>query len=121
MAFMVLHCQNCGGHWEVYSRDSWTEDDDMRICPHCFSEIDEVLWDAEIVPTFGTALDANRELEKYSLGYRTPLFSVDFIADHMNRPKDDYDDIDLDDYDFSSLERDMEKFIDSLSDKDFDF
>jgi len=82
MAFLRIHCEACGGTWEVYQRDDW-KDDRARACPHCFAEIDRQTWHNHILPAFGMMADANAELFKDSTGYHKPLFSVDVIADHL--------------------------------------
>lgn len=81
MAFLRIHCDVCGGTWEVYDRDR--KNDKARQCPHCFSEIDAQTWARQIVPAFCAVSDANRELYKDSTGYHTPLFTFDVIADHI--------------------------------------
>ena len=86
MAYMRIHCEMCGGTWEVYQRDDW-KDDRARQCPHCFREIDRQIWDKEILPAFGAASDANAELFKNSTGYYKPIFTVDFMADRLYQEK----------------------------------
>lgn len=81
MAYMRIHCEICGGTWEIYHRDDWNSDT-ARQCPHCFSEIDRQTWQKEVLPAFGAVNDANGELLKESTGYNRPLFSFDVIADH---------------------------------------
>ena len=78
MGFMRIHCHNCGGYWDVY------EDDDYKLrkfktCPHCQEQIDGQDWMNQVLPAFGSMLDANRELKKTHTGYKAPLFTVDFI------------------------------------------
>ncbi len=82
MAYMRIHCDYCGGAWEVYKRDNW-KDSKAAECPHCFSKIDRQTWDNQIVPAFNMLDDANRELFKDHVGYHRPLFTVDVIADHI--------------------------------------
>lgn len=117
MAFMRIHCATCGGHWEVYSRDHWTDGEDVRVCPHCFEEIDPDLWQREIAPAFGKVLDTNRELEGFSAGYKEPMFSVDFISDNMDRKNSSFS---LDDYEgeFKELDEELENFSRSLDELD---
>ena len=86
MAFIRIHCDNCGGSWEIYHRDNWNKDE-ARQCPHCYEEIDRQIWKKEIIPAFAAVEDANGELYKDSTGCRRPLFTVDFIADTYHRPK----------------------------------
>lgn len=82
MAYMRIHCDVCGGAWEVYHRDSWN-DDKARQCPHCFSKIDRQTWQREVLPAFNAVNDANAELFKEHTGQHTALFSFDVIADHL--------------------------------------
>ena len=82
MAFMRIHCDVCGGTWEIYHRDDW-HDDKARQCPHCFSKIDRQVWEKEVLPAFGAVQDANTELHREHTGYHKPLFAIDFIADHL--------------------------------------
>ena len=82
MAYMRIHCDVCGGTWEVYQRDDW-KDDRARTCPHCGAEIDAQTWRDFVLPAFGLTADANAELFKHSTGYHRPLFTFDVIADHL--------------------------------------
>lgn len=82
MAFLRIHCDVCGGTWEVYHRDNWN-DDKARQCPHCFSKIDRQTWQKEVLPAFGAVHDANAELFKEHTGRPAPLFTFDVIADHL--------------------------------------
>lgn len=81
MGFLRIHCDYCGGTWDVYGRDDWNETR-SRTCPHCQSKIDGQDWEKQIVPAFGAMQDANRELIKTHTGYHAPLFTVDYIEDH---------------------------------------
>lgn len=82
MAYMRIHCEVCGGTWEIYHRDNWN-DDKARQCPHCFAKIDRQLWQKEVLPAFNAVHDANAELFKDSVGYHRPQFTFDVIADHL--------------------------------------
>lgn len=82
MAYLRIHCDVCGGTWEVYHRDNW-KDDKARQCPHCFAKIDRSVWEKEVLPAFGAVQDANAELFKEHTGYHRPLFTFDVIADHI--------------------------------------
>lgn len=87
MAYLRIHCDVCGGTWEIYGRDDWN-DDKARQCPHCYSKIGRSVWQSEVIPAFTAAEDANAELFKEHTGYHKPLFTFDIIADHIyqNRP-----------------------------------
>lgn len=80
MAYMRIRCDYCGGAWEVYHRDNWN-DKKARTCPHCQQAIDGQLWERQVLPAFGSVEDANSELYKGHVGYHSPLFQIDFIAD----------------------------------------
>ena len=80
--YMRIHCDACGGTWEVYQRDNW-KDHHARTCPHCFAEIDAQTWEKFVLPAFGASADANAELFKDNVGRHKPRFSVDMIADHL--------------------------------------
>jgi len=82
MAYLRIHCEVCGGTWEVYHRDDW-KDHRARQCPHCFSKIDRSTWEREVVPAFNSVQDANAELFKDHTGQHVPLFTFDVIADHL--------------------------------------
>lgn len=80
MGYLRIHCDYCGGTWEVYGRDDWN-DDRARQCPHCSAKIDRQDWTKEVLPAFAAMMDANREIAKTHSGYHIPLFTVDYIED----------------------------------------
>lgn len=82
MAYLRIHCDVCGGTWDVYHRDNWS-DENARTCPHCFSKISRAVWEKNVIPAFCEAEDANAELFKEHTGYHRPLFTFDVIADHI--------------------------------------
>lgn len=84
MGLLRIHCDSCGGSWEVYGRDDW-KDARCRTCPHCLAEIDAQDWQKQILPAFAALADANRELMKTHTGWGDPLFTVDYIEDHHFR------------------------------------
>ena len=92
MAFLKIHCDVCGGDWEIYHRDNW-KDDKARQCPHCFSKIPRDLWDREIIPALAAVNDANAELYKAHIGQHAPLFSFDIVADHLYKNRHENGDI----------------------------
>lgn len=79
MAYLKIYCGYCGQSWDVYGRDM--NDEHSRECPHCGSEIDHQTWMGQVLPALGNVMDANRELLKDHLGYHTPVFSFDVLAD----------------------------------------
>lgn len=81
MGYLRIHCDYCGGTWDVYGHSNF-HDRAARTCPHCQQRIDGQTWERQIVPAFGGMMDANRELMKDHSGYHSPLFTVDYIADH---------------------------------------
>lgn len=80
MAYMKIHCDYCGGTWEVYERDFTNEVN--KYCPHCAKGIHPDLWE-EVKKAFGSFIDTNCDLIKDSVGYHLPLFQVDFKADNL--------------------------------------
>ena len=80
MGFLRIHCDYCGGTWDVYGRDDW-KTTRSRTCPHCQTKIDGQDWNNHVLPAFGAMMDANRELIKTHTGYHTPLFTVDYVED----------------------------------------
>ena len=76
MGYLKIHCDRCGGSWEVYAHQ--LKDDRANQCPHCFVEIDRQTWNRQIIPAFGAQDDANRELLKDHTGYRMPLCWVEY-------------------------------------------
>lgn len=89
MAFMKIHCENCGGSWEVYFRAF--HDPKARECPHCFERIEQQTWERQIVPAFGAFSDANLELARDEADHH-PRFTVDFVDDSLyanryNKPR----------------------------------
>lgn len=82
MAYIRIHCDECGGAWEIYSRDD-LHATTARQCPHCYSRISSEVWENSIIPAAMAAQDANTALIKDALGYRRPLFSVDLISNHL--------------------------------------
>lgn len=87
MAFMRIHCDVCGGTWEVYQRVS-PADDQARQCPHCLSKIDRSAWERR-VNALKTVDNANRVLYTDHAYNHRPLFTFDVVADHLyqNRGK----------------------------------
>ena len=81
MGYLRIHCDYCGGTWDVYRHSNFHERA-ARTCPHCQQRIDGQTWEKQILPAFGGMMDANRELLKDHTGYHSPLFTVDYIADH---------------------------------------
>jgi len=84
MSFLRIHCHNCGEYWDVYGEDDYRHRK-YKVCPYCKQEIDGQDWENQIVPAFGAMLDANRELVKTHIGYKAPLFSVDYIDNHYSQ------------------------------------
>lgn len=78
MGFLRIHCHNCGGYWDIYEGDDFNHRK-YKTCPHCKAQIDGQDYDNQVLPAFGAMMDANRELKKTHTGYKSPLFTVDFI------------------------------------------
>lgn len=80
MAFIRVHCDYCGGQFEIYKHN--LKGEFARECPHCFQRIDRQTWEREVLPAFAAVEDANAELYKDHCD-RKPLFSFDVIANHI--------------------------------------
>lgn len=76
MGYLRIYCDYCGGTWEIYKQNTGAP-----CCPHCLKRINENTWEQTIIPAWNALEKANRELIKDSIGYKNPLFAVDFIAD----------------------------------------
>lgn len=87
MAYIRIHCDSCGGTWEVY-RYNYKESTALT-CPHCGKDVDRELWRSQVIPALGAVMDANAELFKYHIGLNEPLFFIDIIGDqfYQNRRK----------------------------------
>ena len=79
MVLIRIHCDSCGGSWDVYS--SLRDFDQARQCPHCEHRIDGATWREKILPAFDAARLANLGLHSDHCEYHTAPFTVDFIAD----------------------------------------
>lgn len=78
MGYLKIKCHKCGGSWEAYHYNY--KDDHLRMCPHCFQEIDRQTWNRQVVPAYGALEDANRELYKDHTGYTgAGLFTVEYL------------------------------------------
>lgn len=80
MAYLSIHCESCGGSWEIYDRDDfnfWK----ARTCPHCGKGIDPQTWERFVLPAMGAVADANLELVNDHNGYHGPLFTFDVMGD----------------------------------------
>lgn len=81
MGHLVIHCSSCDKSWELYHRDIYNKL--HRECPHCGSRIDAQTYENQIIPAWGALIDANTELFRDHLQEGSTLFTVDFIADHV--------------------------------------
>ncbi len=80
MAYLIIHCESCGGDWQVYARDDFSQRR-ARTCPHCGKAIDPRTWEKSILPAICIVADANRELVTAARKYHGPQFSFDVIGD----------------------------------------
>lgn len=78
-SYMKIHCFSCGGDWNICEGSDWKAPG-ARMCPHCGNKVDRAIWETQVLPAFNLFADANRELEKDSRGYHTPLFNFDCIS-----------------------------------------
>ena len=89
MGYMRIRCHECGGAWEVYPYNF--KDDHLRVCPHCYKEIDRQTWQRQILPAYGALEDANRELVKDHTGYPgVALFTVTYQNNAVEWPRSDF-------------------------------
>ena len=89
MGYLKIKCHECGGSWEVYSYNF--NDDHLRVCPHCFKEIDRQTWNRQIIPAYGALEDANRELIKDHEGYTgVALFTIEYKNRASEWPRSDF-------------------------------
>ena len=72
MAYMRIHCGDCGMVKEVHKYVP--DDTEVRYCPLCGSEIDRDIWETMIIPAVELLNKANT----------TPIY-IDVIADHFTR------------------------------------
>lgn len=83
MSYLRIHCNNCGGNWEIY--ELTYNKKFSNICPHCLKEIDKQLWN-QIYLAFQEVCEVNRELYKAYLGFPdTSLFSIEVLSDYEYR------------------------------------
>lgn len=80
MAYMKIHCDYCGGSWEVYERDNWF-DQKIATCPHCATKIDEETWKGFVLPAFGSFVDANQRLFRDHVDDHRACIQFDLISD----------------------------------------
>ena len=80
MAYLRIHCEACGGVWEVYHRDNWNNDK-ARQCPHCFAEIDRQTWEKRSYRLSELYMTLMRNYTKDHTGYDKPLFYFDVMTD----------------------------------------
>lgn len=86
MSYLRIHCNNCGGSWEIY--ELTYNKKFSNICPHCFKEIDKRKWN-NIYSAFQEVCEANRELYKDYLSFpNSSLFSIEVLTDYEYRKKE---------------------------------
>lgn len=81
MGRLRIHCDNCGGEWDVYHRDDWKKMS-ARTCPVCGESISPDTWKG-VLRGFHELEDASIELVKDHSQYHKTLFTVDYISDSM--------------------------------------
>ena len=83
MAYMRIHCGDCGMVKEVHKYVP--DDTEVRYCPLCGSEIDRDIWETMIIPAVELLNKANRAIiAKHTEENTTPIY-IDVIADHFTR------------------------------------
>ena len=85
MTFLRVHCAGCGRKWDVYKHSIKSEF--SRECPNCYRQVDEQLWQSQVIPAFCSVDDANIELLKEHHSSNKddkPLFTIDVITGKHN-------------------------------------
>ena len=83
MAYMRIHCGDCGMVKEVHKYVP--DDTEVRYCPLCGSEIDRDIWETMIIPAVELLNKANRAfIAKHTEENTTPIY-IDVLADHFTR------------------------------------
>ena len=81
MAYMRIHCGDCGMVKEVHKYVP--DDTEVRYCPLCGSEIDRDIWETMIIPAVELLNKANRAfIAKPVCNHRCYLLSVDISGFH---------------------------------------
>lgn len=78
MPFLRIHCDYCGGMWDVYRKMRWI--DTAARCPHCDARIDGTTW-AKILQAYDNMQAVNKELLDDHVTRHLPKFEVDYIND----------------------------------------
>lgn len=81
MVFVKVHCESCGGTWEVYPK--MRKADFARECPHCGKRIRQETWQGLILPAVDAVKAVNLELMKDHVNAHTGRFRVDFMDDSL--------------------------------------
>jgi DNA-directed RNA polymerase subunit RPC12/RpoP len=77
---LKIHCYGCGTTWTIQEGEDW-KNEKTRTCPGCGKRIDATIWERDLLPGFLSLADANRELEKDSIGFSDiPHFIVNCEA-----------------------------------------
>jgi hypothetical protein len=80
MGFLRIHCDYCGGTWDVYNNNS-ARDKTARTCPHCQQKVNGFTWEKQILPAFTAMAACNKRLMLNHADQHTPLFTVDYVED----------------------------------------
>ena len=84
MAYMRIHCGDCGMVKEVHKYVP--DDTEVRYCPLCGSEIDRDIWETMIIPAVELLNKANRAfIAKHTEENTTPIY-IDVFLLYKGKP-----------------------------------
>ena len=75
MDYLKVHCHNCGGKFELYSRDM-NREDKPPMCPHCLARMDKTQWE-RLIDAYFTFAEVNKNFRKYHWERGETLFQVE--------------------------------------------
>ena len=80
MGHLVINCDGCGSHWDVYRRDDW-QNWKSRTCPVCGKAVDSVTWNHTILKAFEGMEEATLKLVENHAQSHGTLFTIEYIPD----------------------------------------
>lgn len=83
MDYLKVHCFQCKGKFELYSRNM-NHDDMPPMCPHCLTRMGKKQWE-RLIDAYYTFQEVNMDFSKYHEDRGEPLFQVE-IRNHYVKP-----------------------------------
>ena len=83
MDYLKVHCLQCKGKFEPYSRNM-NHDAMPPMCPHCLTRMDKKQWE-RLIDAYYTFQEVNMDFSKYHEDRGEPLFQVE-IRNHYVKP-----------------------------------